>query len=91
MEKPRKRHIGIGFAGTVHAEPCAFHLHLAKHHLWVGYKIAVHRDAVFICVKVYPLWFNVNYAVTLLKDKDVARDLRACVCPKCVVGKPYRT
>ena len=57
----------------------------------MGYKIAVHRDAVFICVKVYPLWFNVNYAVTLLQDKDVACDLRACVCPKRIVGKPYRT
>ena len=66
MEKPRKRHIGIGFAGTIHAEPCAFHLHFAKHHLWILDKIAVHRDAVFICVKVYPLWLCLHDAVTLL-------------------------
>ena len=85
MEKPRKRHIGIGFAGTVHAKPRAFHLHLSKHHLWILDKIAVHRDTVFVRVKVYPLWLNIDDAVTLLQNKDVARNLRACVCPKRVV------
>ena len=66
MEKPRKRHVWVGFANAVHAEPCAFHPHLAKHHLWMLDKIAVHRDAVFIRVKIYPLWLNIHDAVTFL-------------------------
>jgi hypothetical protein len=66
MEKPRKRHVWVGFAGTVHAEPCAFHPHLAKHHLWMLDKVAVHRDAVFVCVEVYPLWLYLYHAVTFL-------------------------
>ena len=66
MEKPRKRHIGIGFAGTVHAEPCAFNLHLTKHHLWILDKIAVHRNAVLIGIEVYPLWLYLYHAVTFL-------------------------
>ena len=56
----------IRFAGSIHAEACAFHLHRAKHHLWMLHKVAVHCDAVFIGIKVNPVWLGVDDAVTLL-------------------------
>ena len=81
-KKLGKGHILIGFAGTIHAETGTLHFHLAQNHLWVSDKIAVHRDAVFIRVKMYPLWLGVDNLLTLLQNKNVACDLRACVCFK---------
>ena len=85
MQKPGEGSFLVRFAGGVHAEACAFHLHCAKHHLWVLHKIAVHGDAVRIGVKVYPVWLDVDDAVTFLQDEDVACDLRACVGSERVV------
>ena len=31
-----------------------FHLYLAQHHFGVFDKISVHRNTVFVCIKVYP-------------------------------------
>ena len=85
MKQLRQRYILIGFAGGVETKACAFHFHLAQNHLWVLHKIAVHRNAVLIGIKVYPIWLDVCNAVTLLQKENVARNLCACVCPESVV------
>ena len=49
------------------------------------HKIAVHRNTVFIGIKVYPIWLCVNHSVTLLQKENVARNLCACVCSESVI------
>ena len=51
------------------------------------HKIAVHRNAVLIGIKVYPIWLDVCNAVTLLQKENVTCNLCACVCSKSVVGQ----
>ena len=88
MEQLGKGNILFRFAGSVHLpEACAFHYHIAHNHLWVFNKIAVHRNAVFVRIKVYPIWLDVDYSVTLLQNENITCDLCACVCPKSIVGQ----
>ena len=88
MEQLGKRNILFRFAGSVHLpEACAFHYHIAQHHFGVFDKIAVHCNAVLVRIKVYPIWLDVDYSVTLLQNENVACNLCACVCPKGIVGQ----
>ena len=76
----------MGFTNRLKStKACAFHLYFAQHHFGVFDKISVHRNTVFVCIKVYPVWLYIHHSVTLLQDKNIARNLRACVCLKSVV------
>jgi len=48
-------------------------------------KIAVHRNAVLVCVQIHPIWLDINYTVTLLQNENIACDLCACVGTESVV------
>ena len=48
-------------------------------------KVAVHRNAILVCVQIHPIWLNINYTVTLLQNENIACDLRACVGAECVI------
>ena len=88
MKQLGKRNILFCFTGCVHfAKACASHYHIAKHHFGVFDKIAVHRNAVLVGVKVYPVWLYIHYTVTLLQNQNIACNLRACVCSEGVVGQ----
>ena len=44
------------------------HLHFTEDHIRIINKILIHTDAVFICVQMYPVGFNVYDTVTLLEE-----------------------
>ena len=91
MEKLGKGSVLICFAGSFQLpEAGTFVYHPSKHHFGMLYKVAVHRDAVLVRVKVNPVWLDIYHSVTLLQNQNIARDLRACVGSESVVGKPDR-
>ena len=66
VQKVAKVCILIGSAGALHTETGGLHNHIAKYHFGVLYKVAVHLNAVLIGIKMHPIGFNVDNAVTLL-------------------------
>ena len=91
-QKLGKWYILTGFTNRLKStKACAFHLYFAQHHFGVFDKISVHRNTVFVRIKVYPVWLYIHHSVTLLQDKNIARDLRACVCLKGVVWQTDST
>ena len=48
-------------------------------------------DTFSVRIKVYPVWLYIHHSVTLLQDKNIARDLRACICLKGVVWQTDST
>lgn len=91
-QKLGKWYILTGFTNRLKStKACAFHLYFAQHHFGVFDKISVHRNIFSVRIKVYPVWLYIHHSVTLLQDKNIARDLRACVCLKGVVWQTDST
>jgi len=91
-QKLGKWYILTGFTDRIKStKACAFHLYFAQHHIGVFDKVSVHRNTVFVRIKVYPVWLYIYHSVTLLQDKNIARDLRASVCLKGVVWQTDST
>ena len=62
----------------------------SQHHIWIVYEIAVDGKAVRILAQVYPIGLNLDGAVTLLQEDDVADDLSSRVCLESVVRQTDR-
>ena len=82
VQKVAKVCILIGSAGALHTETGGLHHHIAKYHFGVLHKVTVHLNAVLIGIKMHPIGFNVDNAVTLLQEDNIACDLGAGVLLK---------
>ena len=63
--------IFIGDAIRRHAKATGNHLHLTEYHFGMINRVAIHRDTVFIGVKMYPRRFDIDDSVSLLKYQDI--------------------
>ena len=75
-----KASVLIGDTGRCRTVRAGNQSHFAHNHIRIIDKVAVHCNTVFIGIKVYPIGFNVDKAVTLLQKDDIRSNIRSrCV------------
>ena len=65
--------------GGVKTKACAFHDHIAKHHLRMLRKVAVQCNAILILVKMHPIGQVSNHVVTLLQNQELVLIISAVI------------
>ena len=66
----------VGDTGGFHAIGAGYLPHIAQDHFWVGYKVGVYFQPVFIGAQIHPVRLQVGHTAALLQEQNVGSDFR---------------